>query len=166
MSQTGRKRLSAGMGAKEPGMKRNTAIVALAAWLLASPAMGAGLCSSSQLAGAAEGVFRARCRLPCQQKCRSIQRDSQNAPEYLGQSGTLPPITACAGIHGGAPQQLSLPPITGSCQWQPVRSFVADRGAGTGAAPAKRRRSSKAAATGQALVAGRSTRRNLSICHR
>src|SRR5690606_1709200 len=38
---------------------------------------------------------------------------TQNAPQYLGQSETLPPITVAPG-SSGAPQQLSLPPITGN----------------------------------------------------
>lgn len=37
---------------------------------------------------------------------------TQNAPQYLGQSATLPPITLAPG-SSGTPQQMSLPPITG-----------------------------------------------------
>ncbi|MBU1106273.1 MAG: hypothetical protein KKB51_06370 [Candidatus Riflebacteria bacterium] len=96
-------------------MKRNTAIVALAAWLLASPVWGQSL-SNSQYQLRQNGFSSSM------QNAMGRSADpysaTQNAPEYLGQTGTLPPITVAQG-SSGAPQQLSLPPITGNVSGSP-----------------------------------------------
>ncbi|HAE37833.1 MAG TPA: hypothetical protein DCG57_04240 [Candidatus Riflebacteria bacterium] len=98
------------MGTKELGMKRNTAIVALAAWLLASPVCAQSYSLSQQQVrqnGFSNSMQTAMSR------AADPYSATQNAPEYLGQSGSLPPITVAPG-SSGAPQQLSLPPITGN----------------------------------------------------
>lgn len=92
-------------------MKKNTALVALALWLLASPGWAqsyrAGY-SSNQLKqnGFSSAIIKQVAR-----KNYNPQQLSQEAPEYYSQSDVLPPI-AVAANSSGPPQQLSLPPIT------------------------------------------------------
>jgi hypothetical protein len=91
-------------------MKKNTAIVALAAWLLTTTAWGQSY-SNSQVQlkqnGFSSSMQNAMSRSP------EVYQTTQNAPQYYGQTDMLPPITVSPG-SGGSPQQLSLPPITRS----------------------------------------------------
>ncbi len=98
------------MGEKELGMKKNTAIVALAAWLVTSSAWGQSY-SHSQVQLKQNG-FSSSMQNVIGRSSDTYQK-TQNAPEYYGQTEMLPPITASPGA-GGSPQQLSLPPITRS----------------------------------------------------
>ncbi len=91
-------------------MKKNTAIVALAAWLLTSSAWGQSYSSSHvQLK---QNGFSSSMQNAYSRPADTYQT-TQSAPEYYGQTEMLPPITAGPGA-GGAPQQMSLPPITRS----------------------------------------------------
>ncbi|HPW57759.1 MAG TPA: hypothetical protein PLK58_03900, partial [Candidatus Rifleibacterium sp.] len=91
-------------------MKKNTAIVALAAWLVTSSAWGQSY-SHSQVQLKQNG-FSSSMQNVIGRSSDTYQK-TQNAPEYYGQTEMLPPITASPGA-GGSPQQLSLPPITRS----------------------------------------------------
>ncbi len=98
------------MGEKELGMKKNTAIVALAVWLLTAPAWAQSY-SSSQTQLKRNG-FSSSMQSVINRSANTYQT-TQNAPEYYGQTEMLPPIAADPGV-GGSPQQMSLPPITRS----------------------------------------------------
>jgi len=106
--QIGR-RFGSDVNAKELGMKKNTAIVALAAWLLTTTAWGQTL-SSSQLQVKQRG-FSSSMQTAVNRSSPNYS-NSQSAPEYYGQNASLPPIVASGG--GGQPAQMSLPPITRS----------------------------------------------------
>ncbi|MFZ5949632.1 MAG: transporter [Candidatus Rifleibacteriota bacterium] len=90
-------------------MKRNTAIVALAAWLLTAPVWAQQGYAARQLKqnGFSAGMQQALTR------SADPYRETVDAPEYYGQSQVLPPITVPANGSGPSPQ-MSLPPITGS----------------------------------------------------
>ncbi|MDN5280557.1 MAG: hypothetical protein PWR01_4522 [Clostridiales bacterium] len=92
-------------------MKRNTAIVALAAWLLSAPVWAQQGYAERQLKqnGFSNTMQQAlnRNAVP--------QRQTRNAPEYYGQNEVLPPISVPAGNTAPAPQ-MSLPPITGNVE--------------------------------------------------
>ncbi len=90
-------------------MKRNTAIVALAAWLLTAPVWAQQGYAERQLK---QNGFSAGMQQALQRNAEPY-RETRNAPEYYGQSQVLPPITAPANGRGAAPQ-LTLPPITGN----------------------------------------------------
>lgn len=91
-------------------MKKNTAIVALAAWLLTTSAWGQTY-SDPQLQLKQNGFSNSM--QSAVNRSGQTYSNSQSAPEYYGQSSVLPPITASQG-SGGAPAQMSLPPITRS----------------------------------------------------
>lgn len=90
-------------------MKRNTAIVALAAWLLTAPVWAQQSYAQRQLKqnGFSTGMQQAINRNA------DPYQETRNAPEYYGQSQALPPITVPANSSGPAPQ-MTLPPITGN----------------------------------------------------
>jgi len=89
-------------------MKKNTAIVALAAWLLATTAWGQSY-SHSQVQLKQNGFSSSMQNAVG--RSQEVYQTTQNAPQYYGQADMLPPITVSPG-SSGAPQQLSLPPIT------------------------------------------------------
>ncbi len=91
-------------------MKRNTAIVALAAWLLTTSAWGQSY-SDPHLQLKQNG-FSSSMQSAVNRSGQTYS-NSQSAPEYYGQSSVLPPIAASPG-SGGVPAQMSLPPITRS----------------------------------------------------
>ena len=89
-------------------MKRNTAIVALAAWLLTAPVWAQQVQTQRQLKqnGFSTGMQQAL------QRTADPYNETRNATEYYGQNQALPPITVPA--NGSLPSpQMSLPPITG-----------------------------------------------------
>jgi hypothetical protein len=92
-------------------MKRNTALVALAAWLLSAPIWAQVGYAERQLKqnGFSANMQRAMSRTS------DPYKGTQDAPEYYGQSQALPPITLPAGNNGPAPQ-MSLPPISGNIE--------------------------------------------------
>ncbi len=94
---------------KELGMKRNTAIVALAAWLLTAPVWAQQSYAQRQLK---QNGFSAGMQQAINRNADPYQ-ETRNAPEYYGQSQALPPITVPANGSGPAPQ-MTLPPITGN----------------------------------------------------
>lgn len=88
-------------------MKRNTAIVALAAWLLTAPVWAQQVQRQLKQNGFSAGMQQAINRNA------DPYQETRNAPEYYGQNQTLPPITVPANGSGPSPQ-MSLPPITGN----------------------------------------------------
>jgi hypothetical protein len=96
---------------KELGMKRNTAIVALAAWLLAVPLSAQHGQAEFQLK---QNGFSANMQRAINRPSEAYQQ-TKDAPEYYGQNQALPPITAPQGSSGTS-QQMNLPPITGNVQ--------------------------------------------------
>ncbi|GAB4279626.1 MAG: hypothetical protein Kow0029_23670 [Candidatus Rifleibacteriota bacterium] len=94
-------------------MKKNTAIVAMATWLLAAPLM-----AQSNYGYAQRQLKQNGFSLSMQQalnRTTEPYRETQNAPEYYGQNQVLPPITVPADTSGPVPQ-VSLPPITGNIE--------------------------------------------------
>lgn len=91
-------------------MKKNTAIVALAAWLLTTSAWGQSY-SDPQRQLKQNGFSNSM--QSAVNRSGQTYSNSQSAPEYYGQSSVLPPITASQ-VSGGVPAQMSLPPITRS----------------------------------------------------
>jgi hypothetical protein len=96
---------------KELGMKKNTAIVALAAWLLAVPLSAQHGQAEFQLK---QNGFSANMQRAINRPSEAYQQ-TKDAPEYYGQNQALPPITAPQGSSGTS-QQMNLPPITGNVQ--------------------------------------------------
>lgn len=90
-------------------MKKNTAIVALAAWLLTTTAWGQTWSGSQQQLK--QNGFSSSMQTAVNRSSPNYS-NSQSAPEYYGQNAALPPIVAAGG--GGQPAQMSLPPITRS----------------------------------------------------
>lgn len=94
-------------------MKRITAIVAMAAWLLSAP-----LWAQNNYGRAERQLKQNGFSSSMQQavnRTADPYRETQNAPEYYGQNQVLPPITVPAGGSNPAPQ-MSLPPITGAME--------------------------------------------------
>jgi hypothetical protein len=90
-------------------MKKNTAIVALAAWLFTAPLWAQQDNAQQQLK---QNGFSSTMQQAVNHRGQP-RRQTYNAPEYYGQNQSLPPITVPSG-QSGSSQQMSLPPISGN----------------------------------------------------
>ncbi len=94
-------------------MKKNTAIVALAAWLFSVPLMGQGVYSGIAQNQLKQNGFSSSMQMAAQRSYNPYQ-DTEEATQVYGQQASLPPIAISADSSGSSGQQMTLPPITRS----------------------------------------------------
>ena len=94
-------------------MKKNTAIVALAAWLFSVPLMGQSFYTGSSRNQLKQNGFSSAIIQQAGQRAYNPYQESQEVEEVYGQQAVLPPITMSADTSRSVQPQ-SLPPITRS----------------------------------------------------